>query len=395
MARWIGPDPEHDIQAVLEAADAWKERCFLSDRSVLSDGKLWTREHLREAKRRVVENPIGGKGSKLVAKLQKQLEGAEAEVIQLTAEIYWFVCLFPSRQDILPDTKRRNVDEIWTYSGGELPTSKFLDDAALGGVDRAGWYFKGRGVWDQIKFLVEVVSRWKERDRNDKSLGEMLPFDFAGWVDGTKDAEYRGLRNALLYLLFPDAFEAIASGPRKQEIVTAIQARQPEKVAPVGKDASLAEIDRALYELRNQFEKEYGTSELDFHRSPLKELWEPPALPEPPTALNTILYGPPGTGKTYATARRCVEICDVESPSPDSIRKRFDELRDQERVDFVTFHQTYGYEEFVEGLRPETGQVDNSEVSAGFRVVPTDGVLKLIAERARQSKDQNYVTRHR
>ena len=95
--------------------------------------------------------------------------------------------------------------------------------------------------------------------------------------------------------------------------------------------------------------------------------------------LNIILYGPPGTGKTYATFRRCVEICDgsVDDIDSVSIRSRYDQLVNKKRVEFVTFHQAYGYEEFVEGLRPEA-----EEQGGGLRLVPRDGVLKRIAARA-------------
>ena len=105
------------------------------------------------------------------------------------------------------------------------------------------------------------------------------------------------------------------------------------------------------------------------------------------SALNTILYGPPGTGKTYATFRRCVKICDGKESCPDEnskIRARYKKLVDEGRIEFVTFHQSYGYEEFVEGLRPDTGSAKgDGEAGAGFRLVATDGVLKRIAERAR------------
>ena len=100
-----------------------------------------------------------------------------------------------------------------------------------------------------------------------------------------------------------------------------------------------------------------------------------------PESLNTILYGPPGTGKTYVTTGRCVEICDglpAAELSDSGIRDRYAELVEEGRIEFVTFHQSYGYEEFVEGLRPETG-----DAAAGFRLVPKDGVLKRVAERAR------------
>ena len=107
------------------------------------------------------------------------------------------------------------------------------------------------------------------------------------------------------------------------------------------------------------------------------------------SALNTILYGPPGTGKTYKTFHRCVEICDGQENCPDKIKKiraRYAALVKEGRIEFVTFHQSYGYEEFVEGLRPDTGPAKKGgETGAGFRLVPTDGVLKRIAEHARRA----------
>ena len=110
-------------------------------------------------------------------------------------------------------------------------------------------------------------------------------------------------------------------------------------------------------------------------------------LPQPETycALNTILYGPPGTGKTFATARRCVEICEgpLDNLQDDEIRRRYNRLVENRRVEFITFHQSYSYEEFVEGLRPEVNETPKS--SAGFRLVPAPGILKQIADRARFS----------
>ncbi len=109
----------------------------------------------------------------------------------------------------------------------------------------------------------------------------------------------------------------------------------------------------------------------------------------PPYPLNTILYGPPGTGKTYATVRRCVEICEgkevPDSDNSNDIRARYDELVEKGRIEFITFHQSYGYEEFVEGLRPETSGTDT-----GFRLEYKDGVLKEIAKRSR-NKNEPYV----
>ena len=97
-------------------------------------------------------------------------------------------------------------------------------------------------------------------------------------------------------------------------------------------------------------------------------------------ALNTILYGPPGTGKTYRTVERCVEICDGEAPDDlETRRRRYDQLIDEGRVEFVTFHQSYGYEEFVEGIRPV--QQDGRVL---YQVEP--GLLRKVADAARNGR---------
>ena len=97
-------------------------------------------------------------------------------------------------------------------------------------------------------------------------------------------------------------------------------------------------------------------------------------------SLNTILYGPPGTGKTYATVSRCVEICDGKATEEDeNLRARYGQLMDEGRIDFVTFHQSYGYEEFVEGIRPSSG----ADAGDGVQLRVEPGILKRVAERAR------------
>ncbi|TWB50891.1 AAA family ATPase [Bradyrhizobium sacchari] len=104
---------------------------------------------------------------------------------------------------------------------------------------------------------------------------------------------------------------------------------------------------------------------------------------------NLILYGPPGTGKTYSSAREAVALCDGELPKISgrtALMERFNALKEAGRIAFVTFHQSYSYEEFVEGLRPETaGQDSEGQNSAGFRLKPTDGIFKRVAAVAQQA----------
>ena len=104
---------------------------------------------------------------------------------------------------------------------------------------------------------------------------------------------------------------------------------------------------------------------------------------------NLILYGPPGTGKTWSTAAEAVWLCDGSVPtSREDLMRRYHELVQARRIDFVTFHQSYSYEEFVEGLRPEQGGngSEGGENQAGFSLVPKDGVFKRIAHRAAISR---------
>jgi len=89
--------------------------------------------------------------------------------------------------------------------------------------------------------------------------------------------------------------------------------------------------------------------------------------------LNTILYGPPGTGKTYNTVIKAVEICEPDFKGDyNAAKKRYKELKEEGRIEFVTFHQSYGYEEFIEGIRTDT---ESGEIS----YVKEDGVFKRSA----------------
>ncbi|MEE1275868.1 MAG: hypothetical protein UHC59_02645 [Fibrobacteraceae bacterium] len=85
--------------------------------------------------------------------------------------------------------------------------------------------------------------------------------------------------------------------------------------------------------------------------------------------LNMILYGPPGTGKTFNTMAYAVAICedkDVEEVKKEmqdnygSVKQRYDVLKEEGRIEFVTFHQSYGYEDFIEGIKPILEGDDNS-----------------------------------
>lgn len=103
--------------------------------------------------------------------------------------------------------------------------------------------------------------------------------------------------------------------------------------------------------------------------------------PNPKPALNTILYGPPGTGKTYRTVDKALEILDPDylvkhAEDRSAIKTRFDALVAAGNVRFVTFHQSFSYEDFVEGLRATTDD------TGALRYEVVDGVFKSLCTAA-------------
>ncbi|ASE85892.1 AAA family ATPase [Campylobacter jejuni] len=108
-------------------------------------------------------------------------------------------------------------------------------------------------------------------------------------------------------------------------------------------------------------------------------------------SLNQILYGSPGTGKTYHTIDKALEIISKEEkiqiPSEDdriNRKKIFDEYVKNGQIVFTTFHQSYGYEEFVEGIKPI---IDNDENSQEVKYDVKDGIFKELCEKALENRD--------
>lgn len=120
--------------------------------------------------------------------------------------------------------------------------------------------------------------------------------------------------------------------------------------------------------------------------------------------LNQILYGPPGTGKTYSVVELALKIIgekedigeindilykkDVSDEERKKLKEKFEEYKKKGQIEFVTFHQSYGYEDFVEGLKAETIQ-ENNESKLIYKI--EDGVFKKLCEKAKQENNFDEI----
>lgn len=140
--------------------------------------------------------------------------------------------------------------------------------------------------------------------------------------------------------------------------------------------------------LQSEEEEKTSVSDSTDELRDSKEKPEEPEEPAPNFDHNLILYGPPGTGKTYKTAIYAVTICDGEEAAAallkagySHIMERYTELKKQGRIGFTTFHQSYGYEDFVDAIRPV---LDGASAQIGYEKKP--GIFREFCENARSKK---------
>ncbi|MBF7693272.1 AAA family ATPase [Acinetobacter sp. FNA3] len=106
-------------------------------------------------------------------------------------------------------------------------------------------------------------------------------------------------------------------------------------------------------------------------------------------ALNRILFGAAGTGKTFHTINHALSIIENKTlealggEDREELKKRFDHYKDQGQIKFVTFHQSFSYEDFVEGIRAETDDEGNLtyDVQAGvFKEICSDAQIEVTSK---------------
>ena len=107
-------------------------------------------------------------------------------------------------------------------------------------------------------------------------------------------------------------------------------------------------------------------------------------------ALNQILYGSPGTGKTFNTINKAIEIIDSDfyqqnKYNREALKEKFEEYKKAGQIEFITFHQSFSYEEFVEGIKAKS--TDN-----GLEYKIESGIFKKLSKVAKENFENSKKT---
>ena len=266
------------VSDVITQAESWREQCFFGDGSLFSSDSLWTLPNIKEILERT-KTLKKGEGT-YYEKLERDLHGASRAAIRFDAELHWFMLLFflgTKVQDydtnIKPETKRNRLTKILSWGGAELPDSApALQDQALLGVGSNKESLKNN-LYKHHRYMLHLLASWKRLPLMEISSYQPVgsSWDFALWCDvqfnsGDTNPE---MRNALLYFLYPDRFEAIMSSGHKREIVRGLNKHlSPDAIREFlgsGDFSSATSIDRAIFDIRQNLEHDRLHKSFDFY----------------------------------------------------------------------------------------------------------------------------------
>ncbi len=352
--------------------------------------KIWTARNLQRHHEMFVQRFDEGEGT-FLDKYRHQLDGADDDTIQLAAELVYVQQIFTTLTG--PKKKIANVREILTWCDRAIEVPQWAVEGAAGFAGDQSFLL--HRPW-HLAWINEYLLHWHElpESRRSRLLGD--PWEFRDDVFALKTflRAFQPMREAWLYIVFPDMFENISSRKDKKAIRAAFGHLLP--------NGATDNIDRDLFTIREALSKDAEPG-FHFYRKPFIQQWKAPKehkrkeetggngddhavmallealaaslMLEPTDTLSRwaallmekgqiILQGPPGTGKTFI-ARKMAESL---AGTPD-------------RVTLVQFHPSYAYEDFVEGFRPSGP--NHFEVK--------DGPLKRMAARAAADPGARFV----
>ncbi|GEM_PF-5870948 len=194
------------------------------------------------------------------------------------------------------------------------------------------------------------ISDVKSNERHSYILGEPIPFEpkIVKW-----EGHFRGekfIKNSDAILILKDYYSNIKDEKVKQIIDFYEMGKLPEFAGKTYWHPSDVEAE-------NETDEEYIIEEDEIIEGIMIDVANISYLLE--NNPNVILYGPPGTGKTYLANK---------------VKEEY-----EKRFGFITFHQSYSYEDFIEGIKPKTNE-EGEKKDIFYEV--ENGLFKRLCERA-------------
>ena len=246
------------MDKVYAAALRWIHHALQSDGSLFTPGKpIWSSARLAEVRRSGLDNPNIGSGN-FLDKLCRQLEESQSppEICQLMAEALYIYYIASSARS---NTKTNNINRLLELSEQPEIPANLKDPLSY----RMASFDDGKGqVRVSVSFIIEFAKQWKERSDSDRAEMLIEPWAFKNFA---KDFSPILMREALLHLIHPYAFEAIVDVAVKEKIAAAF----PDAIKDPTDD-----IDHKLQQIRANLEKQIGAHDNLFDKPIIKKHWD-------------------------------------------------------------------------------------------------------------------------
>ncbi|AZL53759.1 hypothetical protein EI285_03865 [Aliarcobacter skirrowii] len=369
------------LKDIYEGFDSFKDRFLKNKKSIFSDNQVFKKENLNKIIEGFAKNPDES-GKSFDEKIKIQL-GNATEVHELFAHIIWLWSLVASDMKQIgkiADINKwldndKKIDENFPYSFNH-------------GIMSTGQYHKTNKPLELV-YIIYFLQKVLDNPEIDyveiikKGLKDDIePFEMS-FENGTtrKVAMY----NILLHLFKPEYYSSIASFNHKEKIVDFFSTQleinfekmddMDDKYFKVKEECLEKYGDKYPYKW-DEIYNNYDFNRLDFYHPHIEKLWKNEIDFE---SKNLILHGAPGTGKTYITE--------------ETIKTRKEVLGNIE-YELVQFHPSYGYEDFIDGIKPvgltENGQMKFELKNGIFKQMCIDAFKNLIESQNDKTKLKTY-----